>query len=328
VRAALRDKLPARRRAAAVGLALTGVEDALPDVRKLLTDGDSGVRLGVALALLRRKEKAAVPVLIALVEQADESAALAEETLSALAGDGPPALAKGDTAEARRRRRDAWQSWWERNGGRAGVLDRLADGLAERFAVEAKDITTGYRSFVYEATVPGCKGDVGGGRLHLRGDHEEGDQRLAITARKVTGKARWPDALDVAVKLGGTANDNVAWHVGVSVGRVKVLFHPAYSTGAFRAEAVDTHEEFFGNQDMGFTPAADVLHQMTIRVRRTDRGYRFEVTVADAKGGGTYRKAFEVSGEQMGRFDRIGLERSGRRGGDALFESLSIKPGK
>jgi hypothetical protein len=200
--------------------------------------------------------------------------------------------------------------------------------FVERFTVPAKDVTNGSRSFFYEATIDGCKAEVTGGRLVLQGDHDEGDQRLVVTAQKVTGKAVWPDSLDIAVKLGGTDRDNVAWHVGVSVGKVKVLFHPNYSGGAFRAEAVDTHHSFFANEDMGFTPAAEVMHEMNIHVMRADRGYRFEVTVVDGKGSGKHRKVFEVTDEQMGRFDRIGLERSGRRGGNALFESLSIKSGR
>jgi hypothetical protein len=199
--------------------------------------------------------------------------------------------------------------------------------FVERFTVSANDITKGYRSFLYEASIEGCKAEVTAGRLVLQGDHQEADQRLVVTSQKALGKALWPDPLDIVVKLGGTDNDNVAWHVGVSVGRVKVLFHPNFSSGAFRAEAVDTHECFFNNEEMGFTPAAEVMHEMTIHVVRTDSRYRFEVTVVNGKGGGKHQKVFEVSEKQMGHFDRVGLERSGRRGGNALFESLSIKPG-
>jgi hypothetical protein len=195
------------------------------------------------------------------------------------------------------------------------------------FARAAKDATTGYDRFAYEATRAGWKAEVSGGRLRLLGDHEEGDQRLFITAQKALGKLKWPDALEVTARLGGTAKDNVAWHVGVSISAVKVLFHPNYPGGAFRAETVDTHEEFFANEDMGFTPAAEVIHQLTIKVKRTERVCRFEVELEAAKGGGIYRKTFEVSNKQVGSFDRIGLERSGRNGGDALFESLSIRSG-
>jgi hypothetical protein len=328
IRAALGDKLPERRCAAATALLLAGLEEALPAIRELLKDPNPAVRLGVARVLAKRKDKSALPVLIALVGEAGECSALAEEILSLLAGDEPPALAEGSTPEAARKRREAWQAWWTKNEGRAEVFDRLFSGGVERFTVAATDVTRGYRSFVYEATVPGCKAEVRDGRLILHGDHAEGDQRLAITAQKLMGKARWPDALDITAKLGGSARENIAWHVGVSIGRVKVLFHPNHQGGAFRAEAVDTHEYIFDNQALGFTPAADALHEMTIRVRRTDRGYRLDVTLTEAKTGGRFQKTFEVTREQMGRYDRVGLERSGRTGGDALFGSLSIKPGR
>lgn len=332
VRGVLGDRLPARRCAAAIALSLAGVKDALPAIRALLKDGDRGVRLGAAWALALRKEKAAIPVLIALVDQADVYAALAEEVLSELADDQAPAPGAGNSREAFRKRQSQWQSWWDQNRNRAEVLERFArqeaKNFVERFATPAKDVTTGYRSLVYEETLRGSKAEVRGGRLILNGDHDEGDQRLALTALKMTRKAQWPDALDITVKLGGTSDNNIGWHVGVSIGRVKILFHPSFSEGAFRAETVDTHEYIFNNENMGFTPAADVLHPMTIRVRRSERGYRFEVALEDAKGTGTYRKVFTVSNEQMGRFDRIGLERSGRRGGNALFEQLSIRLGR
>lgn len=205
---------------------------------------------------------------------------------------------------------------------------RKAASFTESFAGASKDVTRGYRSFVYQSTLTGCKAEARGGRLILRGDHDEGDQRLAVTARKALGTDLWPDVLEVSVKLGGTAQEDGAWHVGVSVGRIKVLFHPAYEGGAFRFEDVDKHTEYIGNESMGFTPAADALHPMTVKVRQVGQRFRFDVTVTDAKGGGKFTKSFTATAKQVGNYDRVGLERSGRRGGDALFEALTIRPGK
>jgi len=196
--------------------------------------------------------------------------------------------------------------------------------FVETFADPSGDVTAGYRSFAYEDD-RGGKALVKDGRLILRG-HGDGQQRLVVTARKAIGKDVWPDALEVTARLGGTAGGAWAWNVGVSVGRVKVLFHPGYRGGAFRAECPYPNY-IFNNEDMPFTPAPDVLYEMTVRVRRTDGGYRFEVTVTDAKGGGSHKKTFEVSEEQMGGYDRVGLERHGT-GGDALFGRLSIRPGR
>jgi hypothetical protein len=71
------------------------------------------------------------------------------------------------------------------------------------------------------------------------------------------------------------------------------------------------------------------MHDLTVAVSRGEKACRFEVTVVNGgKGGGTFTKSFEVPNEHLGEFDRIGLERSGRTGGDALFESVTIRPGK
>jgi hypothetical protein len=115
----------------------------------------------------------------------------------------------------------------------------------------------------------------------------------------------------------------------VSVGAVKVLFHPDAEGGAFRAETVDTHKPFFGNEDLGFTPAAGVMHVLTVKINRGEKVCRFDVRLVNGgKGGEAFTKSFEVPNEQLGEFDRIGQERSGRTGGDSLFESVSIARGK
>ena len=195
------------------------------------------------------------------------------------------------------------------------------------FKKAATDATVGYGPFAYETTKPGWKAEVREGSLRLLGDHDAGDQRFFVTAQKALRKPKWPDSLEVTVKLGGTATASGDWNVGVSVGSVKVLFHPDHPGGAFRAETVDAREKFLTNQEMGFTPAAGVMHQLTIKVRRTEGTCRIEVELADAGGRDTYRKTFHISSKHLGSFDRIGLERSGRRGGDALFESVSIRRG-
>jgi hypothetical protein len=196
------------------------------------------------------------------------------------------------------------------------------------FTRAAKDVTRGYGPFAYEATGRGWRAGVSGGKLRMGGDHPAGDQRLVVTARRAIGKPRWPDAFVVTARLGGGDEDSGAWHVGVSVGDVKVLFHPGYEGGAFRVEAVGGKKEFVGNQDVGFTPAAGAMHKLTLKVRRAGRVVRFEAELADANGRGVYRKAFEVLARQAGNLDRVGLERSGRQGGDGLFASLSVEPGK
>jgi HEAT repeat protein len=113
--AALTDRQPIVRAAAGEALARSGAVPQVPAVRKLLADPDATVRLRVALALARAHEKEAVPVLIALLaELPPEQGAMAEETLIHLAGN-PLADAPLGDGPNRRKARDAWMAWWQKN---------------------------------------------------------------------------------------------------------------------------------------------------------------------------------------------------------------------
>ena len=111
--AALNDPLPLRRAVAVEVLASSGHAELLPEVRKLLADPKSQVRLRAALALVQRNDEKAVEVLIDLLADvpADERR-LAEQALQQLAGDWSPAPAvQGDDALACKVRFEAWAGW-------------------------------------------------------------------------------------------------------------------------------------------------------------------------------------------------------------------------
>jgi HEAT repeat protein len=119
---ALADESPVRRAAAGVALCRAGAREHLPAVRRLLQDAEPRVRLHVGLALADLGEKQAVPVLIALLDVLPRDLlAPAEDLLYALAGAKAPALAMGDDAASRRKFRDAWADWWDRDGPTADL---------------------------------------------------------------------------------------------------------------------------------------------------------------------------------------------------------------
>jgi HEAT repeat protein len=131
---ALEDKSAVRRAAAAEALGQGPTGDHLDAVRKLLTDKDAPVRLKAALALAGRRERAAVPVLIALVgELPPEQAGPAEEYLRRLAEDRPPELPAGDEPGPRKKRCDAWAAWWAAHGARVELVERQAPVVVERY---------------------------------------------------------------------------------------------------------------------------------------------------------------------------------------------------
>lgn len=66
------------------------------------------------------------------------------------------------------------------------------------------------------------------------------------------------------------------------------------------------------------------------KVERIENGARFDIKIQPQVGtrGTAFRKQFIATNKQLGDFDRIGIERSGRQGGDALFDSVEIQLGQ
>jgi HEAT repeat protein len=116
--AALADKRPALRAAAAGALCRGGAAEELPAVRGLLKDADADVRLRAALALAGRGEREAVPALIGLLtELPPEGTGEVEDFLARLAGDKPPEVPEGGPEKVR----DAWAAWWREHGATADL---------------------------------------------------------------------------------------------------------------------------------------------------------------------------------------------------------------
>jgi HEAT repeat protein len=113
---ALDDERATRRGAAGSALCRASCREHLPAVRRLLRDPDLLVRRRVASALVEAGEKAAIPVLIALLaDLPHEQAELVESLLCLLAGESSPAGGLDDN-DARRAYRKAWAEWWDRHG--------------------------------------------------------------------------------------------------------------------------------------------------------------------------------------------------------------------
>jgi HEAT repeat protein len=116
--AALSDKSPVRRSAAAEALVRAGDMEHKKAVQALLHDPDGTVRWRVALALVHAKDKTAVPSLIdMLVGTPQEQAWQVEEILHTLAEKkSPPAVGLGVDDASRKKCRDVWLAWWKEHG--------------------------------------------------------------------------------------------------------------------------------------------------------------------------------------------------------------------
>ncbi len=112
----LSDRLAAKRGVAVDALLRAGVKS--ESAQALLKDKDAGVRLRVAIKMVRQKDasKEVVPVLIScLSELPPERLWPAEEILTRLAGDKAPAAALGSTKATQEQCRNEWEKWWEAN---------------------------------------------------------------------------------------------------------------------------------------------------------------------------------------------------------------------
>lgn len=310
------------------GAALVALErmtgDAAPAAERSTAES-SAMRLAAARVLAAHRPREAAELLLAVRQIGSQGERAEAEYLLQLfhrAVEGQP--------PSRRSTPDQWRLWLATNPALEPLDDRrhrwgvLHLGIQEDFEQSQADVTRGYGDFIYQSTVA-SKAAVRNGRLELDGKHPEGDQRLAITTQSLAAEPRLENPLTVSAKIGGLPGNEVGWHVGVSVGNIKVLIHPGYQGGAFRIETVDSHTFIVGNQTMPFTPATGKLHPIRVRVTPADDGgAKLEVEVEDADSGAKFRHVGVVSREQIGPIDRIGLERSGREGGAAIFDDWEI----
>lgn len=134
LRAALRSRLPAQRRAAAwvLGRSAKPAERSL--VVGLLTDPDASVRYRAAEALVWGKDRRGLAPLADLVESAPaDLAAAAEGLLSVVAGEQTPLVSLGSTDEQHRACAQAWRKWLREVGATVDLtrleLDATVQGL-------------------------------------------------------------------------------------------------------------------------------------------------------------------------------------------------------
>ncbi len=237
--------------ASIVALEIAAGEEAVPYVSPYLKSESPLLRLAAARALADRQATESIAVLVDLTGNEDDDIAWQADALLQLLAGKRMELAEDQTLA------QAWQKWRDEElpttklanplGAKRYDLSAGRNMLEESFARDAKSLADGYGRFLYEADNNG-RASVVDGQLLIDGDNPEGDQRVYITSQRMIGRTEWPRTIEVRAKLGGKAGNNFGWHMGLSVGRVKVLFHPGLGGGGFRAETTDEHDYFFGNE--------------------------------------------------------------------------------
>jgi hypothetical protein len=191
-------------------------------VRKLLDDPAPAVRLKVALALASAGDAAAVPTLISLVAEGDQSLT-AEDYLYDLAQEtGPRDLPDGD--KKRKERSQAWSRWWEANQAKEYLIGAFAAARRERSASSGRaSLLRGDTLLVQpQANTVTLLGRTGKPRWTLTGlaqprDAEVlyGGQRVLVieqdrvTERDGRGKILWQKVVPQPVSMQRQRNGNI-----------------------------------------------------------------------------------------------------------------------
>lgn len=332
IRAAMRDPNVALRIAAIPAFELIADEESIKEIDPFLADEASGIRLAAARALIDRDPDRCLAVLKELLDAEDRVVKLqAAWLISRVLG------------ESELENRDVHfkhqvEKWKEQLGDfdladlslplqdRRLMIKEYQSTFREEFTRDQVSIGKRYHELTYETTVAGAKASVSQGIARLHGDHNEGDQRLFVTAQQIVGNPVFSNSFQLAVDIGGEGGGTGAYHVGVSIGNLRFLFHPGYNGGGYRVERVDNRKYMIGNQRMPFTPMHGLLHEMQIKVQpQKDKRVRLTVSIANPrKPQEKFLHTLVADPEDIGPLRRVALARSGRSGGAALFGSLTI----
>ena len=197
----------------------------------------------------------------------------------------------------------------------------------EWFGTPSDDCTNGYRQFTYEGP-KGSKSHIKNSRLFISGNHHGNvDQQMILRSTAWPGAKILPKQFSVYCLLGGGKERVGTWHIGISIGKVRALFHPGYRGGGFRFEQAGTATKYVDNISMGYTPSTGQLHHMKISVTQLDDGKVRLKACIKTPGEKPFEASVTVTREDTGPLNQISLDRSGMSGGAAYFDDFRVSLG-
>ncbi len=332
VRQATKQEDIALKTAAIPALEVAADESAVAELEPLLSHEVDQIRLATVRALIDRLPTKCVSVLLDLLESDSYTIKLQAAWLlnQIFANSADQDVDLQFAAQAKLWKQQAAEldasDWNIPLGAKRFQLSLYRVLYREEFVAGTANIKDRYGELRYETTVDGARASASQGVVRLHGDHNEGDQRLFITAEQLVGKDELKTAFVLTAEIGGESLGTGTYHVGISVGNLRVLFHPGYRYGGFRIERVDNHKYMLSNQRMTFTPAAGILHKMRVSViPQQDKSVLLKTRIIDGENPNqTYEIEFRAQADDIGPINRVAIERSGRVGGAGLFGFFQV----
>jgi len=178
------------------------------------------------------------------------------------------------------------------------------NGLYDDLQVDVPGVVLFSEIFARDFTLGSGDTAVVGGQLQIAPSNTNYTQAGPTGALTVSG--------DVSA-----SNSNGSYNVGLVIGQNNIVFHPGLAGGALRVEGPGG----FGNQNMGFTPANNVMHHLEVT---GDGAGAYTLKLTDgANPANVYTNTFTNAGSLGGA---VGFRRSGTSAGLGLFDNLSIAP--
>lgn len=311
IRAATKHTDPFTRAVGVVALEAVLGAEAVPVVEPLLSSDDPVLRVAAGRALVEHRPGPAWRAVLVGLKSPENGLTnrMARVAATVLSGDRNPSAFPATLAPGRLP--DGDDRWCNT----LSETTHLEDFGTDR-AVVVGDEFRGWRLDSKDPEKP----VVDANELRFPSPRNENDVRMLLPFEDVLPAEATEWRLEVDVRSDG--NNPVAWHPGVSLGEVKILFHPGYGTGAFRIETRAGHRAIVSNQNMGYTPRTGVFHRVVVDVHETEKGRTATITVTDlGRPADTFSYDYELPDN---RIPHVGLERSGRSGGVATFRRVRL----
>jgi HEAT repeat protein len=160
--AALQEKAPVKRAAAAMLVGWTGTPEQRAAVKEFLADADPRVRLSAAQGLLAARDKTVLPTLLALMKDAPlPIAEEAEGLLARAAGDEAPTVSLGPDEAARKRGHAAWETWLRTKGDQIDLAKADVSLPAFNSPARVREAAVRFAIALYSRDAAGMKKRIG-----------------------------------------------------------------------------------------------------------------------------------------------------------------------